>query len=656
MNKIKVGSVQINNGFSNHYYLPYSIGLLQAYILHNSKEPNRYDFQTTIYKRWLLNECVAKLRNQDVIFFSTYVWNENISLAIAREIKKLNNEVLIIFGGPSVPDNAYDFLNKNRFIDIAVHQEGERIILDILDLFPSLEWNRIPGISYLKDDAMINNPSLPRMRTFEGCPSPYLSNILDKLITENPNEKWLASWETNRGCPFSCTYCDWGSATNSKVARFEMERLYAELDWFSKMKIEFIFCCDANFGMLPRDYDLVKYAAKVKSKTGYPHVLSVQSTKNARERSYKVQKALFDYGLSKSINIAMQSTDLHTLKQIKRDNISLEDYRDLQIRFTNDGIPTYVDFILALPGDTYEKFSNSISDLISSGQHNRIQFNNLSILPNAEMAQKDYLDKYQLQTVEAPIVNIHGSLDETPKDGIFESQKLVISSKDMPIEDWVKTRIYASTSEFLYFNKILQIPCLFVYAKHPNISYKNIFEKFIEINDENNFPTITYVNSLFTEHAINITKGKAEFIYSEKWLKIYWPPGEYAIIRLFSEDKIKNFYEESIEVLCNLINDVKYNQIIEEAAWFNYELLRKPMVKKNVNFSMHYNIEEFYLNALKGKDTKILSGTFDVKINRSNETIMDWQDWARKILWYGHRRGDYLYTTTPLKKKIAGHT
>ena len=656
MNKIKVGSVQINNGFSNHYYLPYSIGLLQAYVLHNSKEPNRYDFQTTIYKRWLLNECVAKLRNQDVVLFSTYVWNENISLAIAREIKKLNNEILIIFGGPSVPDNAYNFLNKNRFIDMAVHQEGERIILDILDQFPSLEWSRIPGISYLKNDTMINNPSLPRMRTFEECPSPYLSNTLDNLIIENPNEKWLASWETNRGCPFSCTYCDWGSATNSKVARFEMERLYAELDWFSKMKIEFIFCCDANFGMLPRDYDLVKYAAKVKSQTGYPHVLSVQSTKNARERSYKVQKALFDYGLSKSINIAMQSTDLHTLKQIKRDNISLEDYRDLQIRFTNDGIPTYVDFILALPGDTYEKFSNSISDLIVSGQHNRIQFNNLSILPNAEMAQKDYLEKYQLQTVEAPIVNIHGSLDETPKDGIFETQKLVISSKDMPIRDWIKTRIYASTSEFLYFNKILQIPCLLVYAKHPNISYKNIFEKFIEINDENNFPTITYVNSLFTEHAINITKGKAEFIYSEKWLKIYWPPGEFAIIRLFSEDKIKNFYEESIEVLCNLIDDVKYNQIIEEAVWFNYELLRKPMVKNNVNFSMHYNIEEFYLNALKGKDTKILSGTFDVKINRSNEAIMDWQDWARKILWYGHRRGDYLYTTTPLKKKIAGHT
>ena len=119
------------------------------------------------------------------------------------------------------------------------------------------------------------------------------------------------------------------------------------------------------------------------------------------------------------------------------------------------GFESYVDFILALPGDTYEKFSHSISDLISSGQHNRIKFNNLSILPNAEMAQKDYMEKYQFKSVDCPIVNLHGSLDETPVDGIYETQKLVISSKDMPTKDWIKTRIFASMTEFLFFNKIL---------------------------------------------------------------------------------------------------------------------------------------------------------------------------------------------------------
>ncbi len=653
MGKINIGSVQINNGFSGQFYLPYSIGLLQAFIMHNSKNPSKFNFQTTIYKRWLLNECVEKLKTQNIVLFSVYVWNLQISLRIAEEVKKINNDCLIIFGGPSVNDEAENFLKKNNFIDIAVHQEGERTILNILDNYPNLSLEEIPGISYLKNNKFYNNKGLPRLRNFDGCPSPYLSGSFNNLIKENPDEHWLASWETNRGCPFSCTYCDWGSAINSKVARFEMERLYAELEWFSKMKIEFIFCCDANFGMLPRDYDIVQYAAKLKKEKGYPHVLSVQSTKNARERAYKVQKALYDSGLSKSINIAMQATDLHTLEAIKRDNISISDYKELQKRFTADGVPTYVDFIIALPGDTYEKFSTSVSDLISSGQHNRIQFNNLSILPNAEMAKKEYVEKYKLETVKAPIVNMHGSLDETPADNIYETQELVISTKDMPLNDWKKTRIFASTVEFLFFNKILQIPLLLLYAKHPDISFKLIFEKFAEIQNDKNFPCISKINNLFNEHSNNIAKGKAEFIYSDKWLKIYWPPGEFAIIELFSQNQIKDFYKESITILTTLMNDKKYDLIMEEACMLNYHLLKKPMINSNKEIKLHYNIHNFYFDALNGKNTKINSGEFNLKIERTKEPILDWQDWARKVLWYGHRRGNYLYEFSSMKKNLV---
>ena len=160
--------------------------------------------------------------------------------------------------------------------------------------------------------------------------------------------------------------------------------------------------------------------------------------KNARERAYKVQKLLADSGLSKGVTLAMQSVDPHTLKSIKRDNISIEDYQELQRRFTKDGIPTYTEFILGLPGDTYESFSRGVSDVIESGQHNRIQFNNLSILPNAEMATKENIEKDKIVTVQTPIVNVHGSLDETPADGILEKQELVISTVSMSLDSWKK--------------------------------------------------------------------------------------------------------------------------------------------------------------------------------------------------------------------------
>jgi len=49
-------------------------------------------------------------------------------------------------------------------------------------------------------------------------------------------------------------------------------------------KIEFVFCCDANFGILPRDVDIARTIATKKSELGYPKAFSVQNTKNATER------------------------------------------------------------------------------------------------------------------------------------------------------------------------------------------------------------------------------------------------------------------------------------------------------------------------------------------------------------------------------------
>ena len=456
--------------------------------------------------------------------FSVYVWNKNISIEIAKELKKIDQNKFIVFGGPSAPDNAEDFLRKNDFIDCIVHQEGERTITAVLDNYPNDNWRNVPGVSSINSKGeFVTNKCLPKMRDITVLPSPYLEGTFDRLMKENPNERWLARWETKRGCPFSCTYCDWGSATASKVSRMDMDKLGKELLWFAKNKVEFIYVCDANFGMLPRDMEISKMAIEMKKKYGYPHVLSVQTTKNARERSYEIQKLLYEGGMHKSVNMAMQSMNLTALKEIKRDNISLNDYKVLQKRFISDGIPTYSDLIIGLPGDTFESFKSSVNELISIGQHYRVQFNNLSILPNAEMAKPDYIERNEILTTEIPIVNMHGSLEDEPEDGIKESQEMVISTKDMPKEDWIKTRTFATLAEFYYFNKILQIPIILI-NKLTKIKFSDIFQFLYSIRDNKNFPVISKVNQIFENHSKGITTGGTEFIYSEKWHNIYWPP------------------------------------------------------------------------------------------------------------------------------------
>ena len=415
-----------------------------------------------------------------------------------------------------------------------------------------------------------------------------------------------------------------------------LDRVFAELDWFSKHKVEFIFCCDANFGMLPRDYDIVMKAIENKKKWGYPHVLSVQNTKNARERAYKVQKLLADSGLSKGVTLAMQSVDPHTLKTIKRDNISTEDYQELQKRFTKDGIPTYTEFILGLPGDTYQSFASGVSDVIESGQHNRIQFNNLSILPNAEMADPKNIEKDKIETVETPIVNVHGSLDETPLDGIHEKQKLVISTSSMNTDQWKLTRVYASTSEFLYFNKLLQIPFLFLNVEK-KIKFKDLFEKFI--NKGKNFPCLNKIVNNFFKHSDNITKGGSELIFKEGFLDIYWPPGEFEYINLVISKTLDAFYKEAEKLYSEYLDNEEDKYILSECFKVNRSMLRVFGEKDDETIDLKYNILEYYKSIIQLEKSELKLSASKIIVIKSDNKYHDIQQWMKEVIWYGHRSG-----------------
>ena len=87
--------------------------------------------------------------------------------------------------------------------------------------------------------------------------------------------------------------------------------------------------------------------------------------------------------------------------------------------------------------------------------------------------------------------------------------------------------------------------------------------------------------------------------------------------------------------------------------FWDLRYFEKNSIDSNKEIKLHYNIHDFYFNVLNGKNTKINSGEFNLKIERTKEPILDWQEWARKVLWYGHRRGNYLYEFSSMKKNLA---
>jgi len=653
---LNVGLVQINNSFSGQNYLPYAAGLLEAYVRRNARFPERYAFRLPIYSRIPVKRAVEQLVGADVIAFSTYVWNIRISLEIARQIKEARPETLIVFGGPQVPDRAEDFLRASPFIDLAVHGEGEPIFLGILENFPSRTWEGIPSISYLRADGkFVFNNRAERLKDISVIPSPYLEKVFEPLIQANPQERWLVLWETNRGCPFACTFCDWGSAIAAKVSQFDMDRLVKEVDWFAQNKIEFIFCCDANYGMLTRDYDITRYVVETKEKLGYPKALSVQNTKNATERAYKVQKLLSDAGLNKGVAISLQSVDPATLSAIKRQNISTDSYQELQRRFTRDRVETYSDLILGLPGETYDSFADGIAAVIDNGQHNRIQFNNLSILPNAEMGDPEYQKKYGMEIIESAIINIHGSLAES-REEISEMQQLVVGTGSMPREDWVRTRTLCWMAAFLHFDKVMQIP-LIILHEVCGVSYRELFEAFLDERAER-FAAIAEIKRFFTEKARDIQNGGPEYCHSAKWLDIFWPADEYVLIKLCVEDKLANFYKEAETLLSEFLKS-RFLQLppklLHEAVELNRHLIKLPFQKDDLAFETSYNIWEFYRSILVGEGVQLEERACVNRINRTKVVYHSWEDWYREVVWYGNKKGAYLYGNDLVERELAGH-
>src|SRR3989338_5720911 len=463
--KINIGLIQLNNSFSEQCYFPLSVGMNQIYAQTYLSYPDYFRFLLSLYTFMPIEEALEKLSDADILAVSLYVWNFENSMAIAKEFKRRYPDRLVIVGGPHVPDSKKQFqrikkadpkpdeLKRKRigmtekfhrdhpYIDIAVHGEGERAFRHILEqvaIDGLKNKSRLPSVSYIDSDGIFHqNPKLMRIFDLSNVPSPYLDGIFDHLMAAYPDQKWIAMWETDRGCPYQCTYCDLGGATEDKVSPFKLDCIRQEAWWFGKHKIPYIFLANANYGILKQDVEIAKSLAEVKRITGFPEGISVQNAKNPNPHTLEALEILEQAGLNKATVMSIQSKNRETLEAVRRENMKPEEYQANQKRLRAKGVFTMTDYIIPMSMETYDSVLSGISDIISDGQHDRIQFNNLSILPNAEMADPEYQEKYGMEMVRTPITNIHGKKSASVS-GVEEYQDLLISTSTMSREEWVK--------------------------------------------------------------------------------------------------------------------------------------------------------------------------------------------------------------------------
>ncbi len=291
--------------------------------------------------------------------FSCYCWNIDDNLRIARALKEKSPGVRIMFGGPEVfkknQGEVDAFFGDNPFVDALAFGESER---KIAALVKALLFGETSPTAGTKGYAFAAASKLGADFEVEyvDCAADVPGVYPFAFDIPRTKDCGLAMvYETGRGCPYRCIYCQFGHR-NHKPFRFDLKRVQSELTWLFEQRIDCIHFADAVF-----DLD----AAYAKS------VLRIVLEQNIATSTFfycsffGLDDELADL-FSKTqcqIGVGIQSTNPSVLHEIKR-ALSPRLFDDILDTLARHPINFYTDLIFGLPGDSLDSFRRSLDQTL----------------------------------------------------------------------------------------------------------------------------------------------------------------------------------------------------------------------------------------------------------------------------------------------------
>ena len=648
-------NVYINqfNSASARNLMPLAAGLLYSQAKSIPKITEAYNLGLEIMRDQPEN-IVARYKNPFLLAYSCYFWNLNQSLLVAELAKKHYPNTLIVVGGPSVPIREGDikeFFKKYSFIDVIVGGEGEHVLTEILlALNEGKDLSSIEGISF-RDKGNINiKARRPYITDFSSLPSPYLDGTFDQLLSEYSNVLTGVVLETNRGCPFTCSFCFWGGP-DSKISQFPIERVFKELDWISQNKISYIFGADANFGILKRDIDIAKHLADLHKTTGYPKILVINWTKNATEKIFDIVDVLSDGGVTFMLTTSVQSRNPETLEAIKRSNIRLESFQKILEEAAKRKFHAYSELILGLPLETYETFKDGIRKTLTHNLNYHFNIYNCIIIPGTEMAHPDYVHQYDIKTRRC---ELHFGKTKDIETYVPEYQDIVVSTSTMPIEDWRKSYTFGYFSKAIFGFRLSFF--IFLYLKKEyNIDFVDMIEHIIEKSSNyNDYSTISSSLDVLTQLQDSILNNGRETI-KLGWARTTLHPEVASSISLLRYKE--KFYselmnlillyleEKNISVDINILKEVFVYQFCRVPAWNNEN---DHIIKFNYNFEEYFEYNNYSSPMLMRRSIPVILSISESKNYENVDDFMVKQIYGGMVfeLAKSKRMNDYTEIVT----------
>lgn len=462
-------------------FLPYLYARLRTYIEVDYDKHIDLKWQTPIFRCYdndVSAEEILKdidVKNLDMLLTSNYTWNINDQLELSRYVKKVNPNCFIIAGGPEIEYKNLKVFERLDCVDAICYAEIESVM-------PEFLYNYQNNIDYdINGIILKTNPLKPRTPVLKieckdiiGKPYTHLKHEFIKWAKEikskGSQSRVAVSFETNRGCPYGCTFCDWGSATASKIKKFQRDYVMEEIDSVMELKPDLVLIVDANFGIFEDDLDYIYKLIECKKKNNYVTTVAFSSAKNKKTRATQAHVALHKEDMLKVSHMGIQHTDEEVTKIMDRDNIkAIESIKEI-----NDGLKAGVPLVPALivgsPGDSIDKWKTAITDLMCMSFHDDVRLHDFQLLPNSPAMDTEYMEKYKIGYIDKTYHEMPNSKRKA------SPAKFVAETFSYTKEDFVEMQTWSYF--YLGFHTLGIFKWAALYAHHTlNIHYKDFYDR-----------------------------------------------------------------------------------------------------------------------------------------------------------------------------------
>jgi radical SAM superfamily enzyme YgiQ (UPF0313 family) len=299
-------------------------------------------------------EKEIKNYNPDIVAVTSTTSMIYDAYKVSELSKNIDTNIKVVLGGPHVTFTPDITFIENPNVDFIVRGEGETVFSNLLDFLDG-KYNirNVRGLSYKKDDMIVNNPPEILIKDIDSIPLPALDLLpMDRYMMDN---RPFGTIMTSRGCPYNCSFCSSSLQFGKQWRGHSTERVIEELkilsEKYHKKEIEFL---DDTFTLnMKRALELTEKMKKENMDISWSASSRVNLFTDELARSMK------NAGLH-TIYFGIESGSQKTLDFIGK-GINL-DLSIKAVKKANDaGLHSLGSFIIGFPDETIEDVKNTIN-------------------------------------------------------------------------------------------------------------------------------------------------------------------------------------------------------------------------------------------------------------------------------------------------------